>query len=103
MRSPAAADTYAGRPATPATSAAEDEAAAVIDASAAAADVVGAPTVTVDPIPAAAPEPASAVEPSCRHACTRTRQKGGRIERYCEKCGVLVGRADDARYAGPVR
>lgn len=46
---------------------------------------------------------APVLPPSCRHATTRTRQRGAKIERYCERCGAGIDAATDARYTGPLK
>lgn len=107
LRSTAAADPAARRPVTPATSSAVDDAVAVIDAPPAESEDFGGVTVEASPVvvkvaPPVPPAPVPDADPPCRHATTRTRQRGGTIERYCERCGAAIGTGADTRYSGPM-
>ena len=76
----------------------------VEDLVAAAARVGVTSPVAPPPSEPSAPAPSSTVTPGCTcdqpFRVTRTRQRAGRIERYCDVCGAVQGAAAESRVRG---
>lgn len=97
---PAAGGVTAGEPDVRVTTTAADEAAAVpglpvVRPPAPVPAPPPAPAVPAAPaapsLPAAAPVPSlTPQQAACRHTVTRTRMRGGKLQRYCEECDYAV-------------